>query len=804
MNEIETFRAAMAAAGLRYDGPIITDERLHRFKAGGDNKPNSWYVLHAGPPAAGAFGCWKRGIKQTWCERTGSMTRAEAQKPQEAHQHLERQLAAAEERARCKAASILKRSQPASSNHPYLSRKKVHPYGELREWCGRLVIPMRDSQGVLCSLQFIAPSGDKRFLRGGRVKACWFTIPPRILEPELFVCEGLATGLTLHKASGAEVWCAMSAGNLLPVCEAARDKYPDREIVVCADNDRQTPGNPGLTKAREAALAIKALLAVPQFTDHETGSDFNDLHVAAGIKEVMCQLEHAAVPRETPDEACERLAKLTPLEYDRVRKQEANKLKIRLSVLDQGVKARRPKASADNPQLQGRQLQLPEPEPWPEPVDGAQTLAEISATFERHVVMPKCAADVVALWVAHAHCFEAFEHTPRLILMSATRRCGKTLVRDIASFLVPRPLPTENISTAALFRIIESSKPTLLVDEFDGWLRENSELISILNSGHKRGGQVARCVGDDSDVRAFRVFAPVLIAGIGSLPPTLADRSIVIRLQRASEEEIRGKARFDSRKPEHVQVLARKLARWVSDNRHKLGSIDPKLPGGCFNREADVWRPLFAIAEAAGGDWPERSAEAFNVLTDRADDASLGEQLLHDIWQVFQITQADRIKSADLAASLCELEGRPWAEWHGRPLSPNSLAKLLKPFGIIPGSIRLSNNETAKGYPLEAFEDAFKRYISFPRPDSGGSKRHNVTSLDRVGDRPLFETSHVTACDGCKNATSANTDAGCDVVTFPNPKKGGKEKEHPQTNPQTVHKMDTVAAKYKRDLFCSV
>ena len=143
----------------------------------------------------------------------------------------------------------------------------------------------------------------------------------------------------------------------------------------------------------------------------------------------------------------------------------------------------------------------------------------------------------------------------------------------------------------------------------DSWIKDNDELRGLLNAGHRRGGCALRCDGESNEVRAFNVYAPAVLCGIGALPGTLHDRSIVIRLERAKPGELR--ARFDSRHVESEAELCRKLARFIADNIVALESSDPKLPNGVFNRLADNWRPLFAIAEIAGGDWPERCAAAF-------------------------------------------------------------------------------------------------------------------------------------------------------------------------------------------------
>jgi hypothetical protein len=325
--------------------------------------------------------------------------------------------------------------------------------------------------------------------------------------------------------------------------------------------------------------------------------------------------------------------------------------------------------------------------------------------------LPNGAADALALWVAHAHGFTAFLCSPRLNICSPEKRCGKTTLRDVVAVFVSRPLLMENLSVAVLFRLVNAHAPTILADEYDAWLQENEELRGLLNSGHRRGGQAFRCVGDNNEVRGFQVFAPAVLCGIGALPGTLHDRSIVIRLERAKPGELL--ERFDSRRVDYEKELCRKLARFVADNEARLEVCDPVLPSGAFNRLADNWRPLFAIAEIAGGDWPQRAADAFTKLTGKEDsDAQgIGTMLLADIRQAFDETHAERIFSKSLVETLCAMTDRQWPEAHkGKPISQTWLARRLRSFGISSRDVRIGDNR-AKGYELADFTEAFERYL---------------------------------------------------------------------------------------------
>jgi putative DNA primase/helicase len=461
------------------------------------------------------------------------------------------------------------------------------------------------------------------------------------------------------------------------------------------------------------------------------------------------------------DEAIfDRLAKLSPADYDRCRDDEAKRLNIRTSTLDAEIQKRRAKSDES---LQGGALNLADVELWQDAVNGADILGGLAETFSRYVALPAGAADALALWTAHAHCFEFFQCSPRLNISSPEKGCGKTTLRDLLAVLVPRPLATENLTVAVLFRLIESRKPTVLADECDGWLKDNEDLRSMLNSGHRRGGKVFRCEGDGHEVRGFQVFAPAVLCGIGSLPGTLYDRSIVIRLERAKPGEVR--ERFDSRHTEREHELCRKLARFVADNRAQIESCDPKLPDSAFNRLADNWRPLFAIAEIAGGDWPQRAAATFAMLTSREDSEAqgIGAMLLADIAEIFDAGGADKLRSIEITDALAKIESREWAEW-GRarkPITPNQLAKLLRRFNVLPRSIKLADGDTAKGYHREMFDDAFARYL----PQSPLPKRHAVTMPENTDDSVLSEPSPANGGLRIENHEIANNEAEGDGVT---------------------------------------
>ena len=266
-NLTDQFRLAISAAGLTPPTEIIDDGAIHRFNSSGKpSKKNGWYVLHTDGVAAGAFGDWVEGFSHKWCSKTNrALTDGERLAHHERVKAMRRQreedLGKQQQSAAADAQNRWTAATPCTQ-HDYLTRKGVQPHGAKIE--GRtLLIAMRDTAGRVHSLQTIAPDGTKMFMSGGRVKGCYFGIG----KPKgvLVVCEGFATGASIHECTGHAVAVAFNAGNLQAVALALRTKYPALKIIIAADDDHQTPGNPGMTKARAAVQAAGATLAVPVF-----------------------------------------------------------------------------------------------------------------------------------------------------------------------------------------------------------------------------------------------------------------------------------------------------------------------------------------------------------------------------------------------------------------------------------------------------------------------------------------------------------------------------------------------------------
>lgn len=298
---LDQFRAAMHGAGLSPPDEITADGKLHRWRVEGDKagSKNGWYVLHADGLPAGEFGSWKAGLTESWCakpgrelsdaERTAHRERIEAMRKAR-DLETETQRAAA-----CKKASRLwaESAERVQSKHSYLVCKAVRAYG-LRQLKTQLVVPVRDVEGKLHGLQFIAENGSKKFLTGTAKQGHYHSIgKPRGV---LLIAEGYATAATVHQATGHAVAVAFDAGNLRPVADALRGKYPALLIVVAADNDHASEGNPGLTKAREAAAAVGGRVAAPEFSNGDAGTDWNDYAAKHGLDAV--RMAFTATPQD--------------------------------------------------------------------------------------------------------------------------------------------------------------------------------------------------------------------------------------------------------------------------------------------------------------------------------------------------------------------------------------------------------------------------------------------------------------------------------------------------------------------------
>ena len=232
---------------------------------------------------------------------------------------------------------------------------------------------------------------------------------------------------------------------------------------------------------------------------------------------------------------------------------------------------------------------LPDPNPWDSPVDCRELLDQVTVLIRRYVALSTESANTIALWVLHAWTLPAFDISPILCITSPTKRCGKTTLLELISYISPRAISASNVTSASVFHIIDKFSPVLLIDEADTFLNRQAELRGIINSGHRRSSAfVIRTAGEEHAPRQFSTWGAKAIALIDRLPSTLEDRSIVIELRRRAADEIVAPFRSTECQAAAEQIK-RKAFRWAKDHLVMLRATDPDLPDELNDRAKDNW-----------------------------------------------------------------------------------------------------------------------------------------------------------------------------------------------------------------------
>lgn len=390
---------------------------------------------------------------------------------------------------------------------------------------------------------------------------------------------------------------------------------------------------------------------------------------------------------------------------------------------------------------------------------------------------------MLRLFGSSTHIFEAADSTPYLAITSAEKQSGKTRLLEVFQTLAANPWFTGRVTAAVLTRKIDADRPALLLDESDaafGGEKEYAEALrGVLNTGHRRGGTASCCVGQGANIsfKDFSTFCPKAIAGIGKLPDTVADRAVPIRLKRAAQgEKIE---RFRRRDVEgEAARLKTQIEAWCNGIIPSLHDARPKLPEELTDRQQDGAEPLLAIADAAGGNWPQALRQSLIALCAEAQaaDSSIGVQLLADIREIFGARGVDRLASADLAAALSEIETSPWAElFHGKQITPGKIARLLSPYEIKPHSVRIGDR-TPKGYQREDFEDAWDRYQRFSKASSLYPPTESATAATPLISEEIAQKQNATkyAAVEDQNSQKPASNQLCGGVAFSDPRIGEK------------------------------
>jgi len=352
----------------------------------------------------------------------------------------------------------------------------------------------------------------------------------------------------------------------------------------------------------------------------------------------------------------------------------------------------------------------PRTEEWTMPVNGAYLLDGLLRIFHKYVVCTTDVAVAASLWCTHTWLIDSAEISPFAVITAPEPECGKTRFLSLLSEFCCRPYQVSNITQAALFRLIDESKPTLLIDETDTFLRGNKQLEGVLNASYNRGSaRVPRATGA-TGTTDYCTWGAKALCGIGNLPDTIKGRGIIMTLRRKLPTEQVARITPESR--DYFKVIASCLARWSADNAIAIKEAQPEPAEGINDRAQDNWRQLLAIADLAGGDWPEKARKAAKTLSaDITISTCVGAELLCDMKDLFIHVKEEKVTTRQLIQILCLDPDKPWSKfYHGGPITARQISEILQPYQIAPKTIRLPDGLTLKGYCKNQFTDAFARY----------------------------------------------------------------------------------------------
>jgi hypothetical protein len=443
----------------------------------------------------------------------------------------------------------------------------------------------------------------------------------------------------------------------------------------------------------------------------------------------------------------------------------------------------------------------------------AALLGGTEAFVRRYVAFPSVHEPVaVALWSAHTYVWSAFDVSPFLRVSSPEKRSGKTRLLEALEVLVRHPWRVVSPSEAVLFRKIAADHPTLLLDECDATFSSkggkdaaHEPLRALLNAGNRRGVRVPRCVGDGARMAIveFDVFAPRALASIGPLPDTIEDRSVPVRLQRRAPHEPVDKFRYRDAVRDAAPLRDGFVA-WGASAEEALRAARPDVPASLHDRAAETWEPLLAVADLAGGPWPERARAAAVALhgDGAALDETAGVVFLRALHAIFDERGEPALATADLLAALVDRDDTPAAEWWGKALRDGDargparrLARLLRPYGIEPARWG-SGAGTTRGYRRSDFTDAWARYLS-SAPSAPPRDVADVAHVARGAAQGLARDSRDVADNVAEALMSQRKplqDKACDVATLNPPSR--REGQDETTAPAAPAAVPVVRGRY--------
>jgi hypothetical protein len=422
----------------------------------------------------------------------------------------------------------------------------------------------------------------------------------------------------------------------------------------------------------------------------------------------------------------------------------------------------------------GMPLEFTPAEPRPE--DGAKLAEDFIDYCREYARVGEDQYIVFPAWVLHCHAFSAFTRTPYLNATSPMPDCGKTQFLEITALVVPDPMMASSCTDAVLSRSINEDRPVLMVDEFDQLQAGDKELLAAIlatvNSGYKKSGCryiLEPIKGGGWQRKKLSTFCPKILSGISSLPATTKTRCVPWPMERLAPGDHVSDPDEYIIEPQAAKLFAR-AARWAAQHRDQIAAARPDSPQALRNRQREVSRPLFAIADAIGGKWPEMVRAAVvrlfaTVNAAPADDVKV--ELLASIREVFG--DRDRIASIDLEQALRAMEEKPWATWgRGKGITQHQISRMLKDFKVpATKSTRLDDGRNLKAYEREWFERIWATYLPHTGDQLVTSSQPALTLVEtQISSR--HNNSNVTNQKREKPASLLH----CDDVTTQKPERG--------------------------------
>ncbi|GAA3226065.1 DUF3631 domain-containing protein [Actinocorallia longicatena] len=367
------------------------------------------------------------------------------------------------------------------------------------------------------------------------------------------------------------------------------------------------------------------------------------------------------------------------------------------------------------------------------PPTGAELLDALHDALNKYVILPSVeAGHAVTLWIAATHAQPAWPHAPRLVIRGPEKRCGKSRLLDVVEATCHDPFITVNSSPAAVYRSITEDPPTMLVDEADTIFGPkadgNEDLRGLLNAGHQRNRPAKRYNAETRSVESIPTFAMAALAGIGAMPDTIEDRAVVVKMRRRNRAEPVAPFRHRRDRPA-LRTVAQQLNDWLRADLDTLERAEPDMP--VEDRAADTWEPLVAVADHAGGHWPDRARAAVLALTGETDEEQMSPRLrlLTDCRKVFGDDTG--LPTSLLLERLKADPEAPWATYGPNGLTAMKLGALLREYDIRSTTARFSNGQLLKGYLRADFTDAWSRYCGDPNPPADTGPDAEIVILAR-------------------------------------------------------------------------